>query len=54
MLNPEFYIDIIPNTPQSSYDPKINPGPHADGIVGFTSTKPADSVVKQVSQLSIN
>ena len=46
--------DIIPNAPCSSFDPKIKPGPHADGIVGCTSTKPVDSVVKQVSQLSIN
>ena len=46
--------EIIPNAPRSSFDPKIKPGPHADGIVGCTSTKPTDSVVKQVSQLSIN
>ena len=41
--------EIIPNAPRSSFDPKINPGPHADGIVGCTSTKPTDSIVKQVS-----
>ena len=46
--------EIIPNAQHSSFDPKINPGPHADGIVGCTSTKPIDSIVKQVSQLSIN
>ena len=46
--------EIIPNAPHSSFDPKVKPRPHADGIVGYTSTKPADSVVKQVSQLSIN
>ena len=46
--------EIIPNAPQSSFDPKIKPRPHANGIVGCISTKPADSVVKQVSQLSIN
>ena len=46
--------EIIPNAPQSSFDPKIKPRPHANGIVGCTSAKPADSVVKQVSQLSIN
>ena len=46
--------EIIPNAPRSSFDPKVKPGPHADGIVGSTSTKPIDSVVKQVSQLSIN
>ena len=46
--------EIIPNAPRSSFNPKIKPGPHADRIVGCTSTKPTDSVVKQVSQLSIN
>ena len=46
--------EIIPNAPRSNFDPKIKLGPHADGIVGSTSTKLADSVMKQVSQLSIN
>ena len=46
--------EIIPNAPRSNFDPKIKPGPHANGIVGSTSTKPADSVTKQVSQLLIN
>ena len=46
--------EIIPNTLHSSFDPNIKPGPHADGIVGCTSTKPVDSIVKQVIQLSIN
>ena len=46
--------EIIPNAPRSSFDPKMKPRPHADGIVGCTSAKPVDSVVKKVSQLSIN
>ena len=46
--------EIIPNAPRSSFNPKVKPGPHADGIVGCTSTKTVDSVVKQVIQLSIN
>ena len=46
--------EIIPNAPCSNFNPKFKPGPHADGIVGSASTKPADSVMKQVSQLSIN
>ena len=46
--------EIIPNALHSSFDPKVKPRPHADGIVGCTSTKPIDSVVKQVIQLSIN
>ena len=46
--------EIITNALRSSFDPKVKPWPHADGIVGSTSTKLAYSVVKQVSQLSIN
>ena len=46
--------DIIPNSPRSNFDPKFKPRPHSNGIVGSISTKPADSVMKQVSQLSIN
>ena len=46
--------EIIPNAPRSSFNPKVKPGPHANGIVGCASAKPADSVAKQVSQLSIN
>ena len=38
--------EIIPNAPRSSFDPKIKPGPHANGIVGCTSAKSTDSVVK--------
>ena len=49
-----FLYEIIPNAPHSSFDPKVKLGPHADGIVGCTSTKLTDSVVKKVSQLSIN
>ena len=43
--------EIIPNDPRSNFNPKFKPGPHADGIVGSASTKPMDSVIKQVSQL---
>ena len=50
----DLLYEIIPNALHSSFDPKIKPRPHADGIVGCTSAKPADSVVKQVNQLSIN
>ena len=46
--------EIIPNAPRSSFNPKVKLGPHADGIVGCASAKPVDSIVKQVSQLSIN
>ena len=46
--------EIIPNAQCSSFDPKVKLGPHADGIVGCTSTKPVNLVVQQVSQFSIN
>ena len=46
--------EIISNALRSSFNPKVKPGPHANGIVGCASTKPVDSVVKQVIQLSIN
>ena len=38
--------EIIPNAPRSNFNPKFKPGPHADGIVGSASTKPADSITK--------
>ena len=46
--------EIIANAPRSSFDPKVKPGPHVDGIVGCMSTKPTNSVVKHVIQLSVN
>ena len=49
-----FLYEIIPNAPRSSFNPKFKPRPHADGVVGFASDKPMDSVAKQVIQLSIN
>ena len=30
--------EIIPNAPRSNFDPKVKPGPHANGIVGCTIT----------------
>ena len=41
-----FLYEIIPNASCSSFDPKVKPGPHADGIVVCTSAKPIDSIVK--------
>ena len=41
-----FLYEIIPNVSRSSFDPKIKPGPHADGVVGCTSAKPMDLIVK--------
>ena len=41
--------EIIPNAPHSSFDPKVKPRPHADGIVGCTISQLTDLVTKQVS-----
>ena len=38
--------EIIPNALRSSFDPKVKPGPHVDGIVGCASAKSMDAVVK--------
>ena len=38
--------EIIPNVPCSSFNPKIELGPHDDGIVGCMSAKPMDLVVQ--------
>ena len=35
--------------PRFNFYPKIKLGPHVDGIVGSTSTNPADSITKKVS-----
>ena len=50
----DLLYEIIPNAPRSSFDTKVKPGPHVDGIVGCASVKPMDSVAKQVSQFPIN
>ena len=31
--------EIIPNAPRSSFDPKLKPRPHANGIIVSTSAK---------------
>ena len=40
--------EIIPNALRSSFDPKVKPGPHANGIVGCASAKSVDLIAKQV------
>jgi len=45
---------IISDTPRSRYDPRKNPGPHADGIVGSTNVKYANLVTNQFKGFSIN
>jgi hypothetical protein len=46
--------DILPDVPCSILDKtRQRVGPHADGIVGSTHTKPAEKLTKQLQQLSI-
>jgi hypothetical protein len=46
--------EILPDTPRSNYDPRQNFGPHADGIVGSTNVKSADSMTSHLKELSLN
>jgi hypothetical protein len=46
--------NILPDAPRSILDKtRQRDGPHADGIVGSTQTKPAEQLTKQLQQLSI-
>ena len=46
--------EIIPNAPRSNFDPKLKPGPHADGIVDSASAKHVSLVTNQMNNLSVN
>jgi hypothetical protein len=45
---------IISDAPRSNYDPRQNPRPHVDGIIGSTSVKSVDSVTSHLKELSLN
>jgi hypothetical protein len=46
--------EILPDAPRSILDKtRQRAGPHVDGIVGSTQTKPAEKMIKQLQQLSI-
>jgi hypothetical protein len=45
---------LLPEAPRSTYDPRQNPGPHADGIVGSANVKSADSMTNQLKELSLS
>jgi hypothetical protein len=46
--------NILPDAPRSILDKtRERAGPHADGIVGSTQTKPIEQLTKQLQQLSI-
>ena len=44
--------EIIPNAPRSSFDPKVKPGPHADGIVGCAQSSTNQSASGQATASS--
>jgi hypothetical protein len=44
---------ILLNTPWSTYDPRQNLGPHADGIVGSSNVKFADLVTSHLKEFSL-
>jgi hypothetical protein len=45
---------ILPDAPRSTYDPRKNPRPHADGILGSANVKYAESVTSHLKELSLN
>jgi hypothetical protein len=46
--------EIILDTPQSNYDPRKRPRPHANDIVGSANAKTTDQVMNQLKDLSLN
>jgi hypothetical protein len=46
--------EIIPDAPWLNYDPRQNPGPHADGIIGFENAKSTDLVMNQLKDFSLS
>jgi hypothetical protein len=45
---------ILPDASWSTYNPRKNPEPHADGILGTTNVKFVDSVTSHMKELSLN
>jgi hypothetical protein len=46
--------EILPDTLRSNYDPRQNPGPHVDEIIGSANVKSTDLVTNQLKELSLN
>jgi hypothetical protein len=46
--------EILPDALSSNYDPRQKLGPHADGIIGSSNVKYADSVTSHLKELSLN
>jgi hypothetical protein len=45
---------LLLEAPWSTYDPRQNPGPHADGIIGSAKVKSVDLVTNQLKELSLS
>jgi hypothetical protein len=45
---------ILLGAPRSTYDPRKNPEPHSNGIVGSATIKSTDSVTNHLKELSLN
>ena len=45
--------EILPDAPQSNYDPRQNPEPHVDGIIGSANDKSTELVTNQLKDLSL-
>jgi hypothetical protein len=45
---------LLPDALRSTYDPRKNPEPHADGIVGYANVNSAESVTNQLKELSLS
>jgi hypothetical protein len=50
----EMLYEILPHMPWLNYDPRKNPRPHIDGIIGFTNSKSTDLVMNQLKYLSLS
>jgi hypothetical protein len=46
------FYHLLPDAPRSNYDPRHNPGPHVDGIVGSTNVNSTESARKSTKRMT--
>ena len=46
--------EIFLDAPRSNYDPRQNPRPHVDGIIGSANANSTDLVTNQLKDLSLS
>jgi hypothetical protein len=46
--------EILPDTLRKNYDPRQNPRPHADGIIGSANSQSTNLVTNQLKELSLS